>query len=101
MYGFEAEPDGVVVSGPVKSRASSAFAERAWCAECGSHLWIRDTGKSYEFAPGLFDGARDFPLIREVYADRAFAACQFSGDHARVTQAAYEADHLFVKGEHE
>lgn len=98
MFGFEAEANGVRVSGPVRSRATSAFAERAWCEDCGSHLWIRDTGKSYELAPGLFNGARDFPLIREVYADRAFAACRLSGDHERVTQAAYEADHLFVKG---
>ena len=51
-----------------------SFAERAFCAVCGSHLWMRDnTGKTYELMPGLFDEARDWPLRSEVYSDRAMA----------------------------
>lgn len=85
MFGFVAPEDDVSVEGPARSRASSEFAERAWCGECGSHLWMRDRGGDYELSPGLFDEARPFPLVREVYADRAFAACPWpeSGSGSR------------------
>ncbi len=93
MFGFNAPPDAVTVEGPVRSRASSSFAERAWCGDCGTHLWFRERGADYELSPGLFDDARSFPLVREVYADRAFAGCRLAGKHERITRADYEADH--------
>lgn len=97
--GFEADPADVTVTGPVTTYASSTFAERAFCPTCGTHLWFRDHGAAYELPPGLFDGARDLPLIREVYADRAMACCRLAGDHPRVSAAAYEACHPFVEGD--
>lgn len=101
MMGFDAPAKAMSVSGPVRRFASSSFAERAWCDECGSHLWFRGTADGperevYELAPGLFDGAKDLPLTREVYADRAFRACRFTGDHARISRAEYEAEHPFL-----
>lgn len=96
MFAFGAPEDAVIVEGPVRMRASSEFAERAWCGECGTHLWFRERGEDYELSPGLFDEARPFPLVREVYADRAFAGCRLAGEHARITRAEYEADHPFV-----
>ncbi len=98
MFAFGASPDAVTVEGPVRRRASSEFAERAWCGECGTHLWFRERGEDYELSPGLFDEVRPFPLTREVYADRAFAACRLAGEHQRVTRAEYESDHPFVDG---
>ncbi|HSF93837.1 MAG TPA: GFA family protein [Thermohalobaculum sp.] len=91
--------DSVEASGPVRTYRSSPFAERAFCGTCGSHLWIRDDGKSYDLTPGLFDAAKDFPLTREVYADRAFACVPLAGGHPRVTAAEYEAENMFVPGE--
>jgi hypothetical protein len=99
---FEADAAGVAVEGPVTRFASSDFAERAFCTVCGSHLWLRDTGPddtTYEFMPGLFDEARDWPLRSEVYADRAMASVRLAGDHPRATQAEYETKNQFVPGD--
>lgn len=99
---FDADADGVSVSGLVMRYASSEFAERAFCAVCGSHLWLRNTGpdqKTYEFMPGLFDVARNWPLRSEVYCERAMAFVRLTGDHPRVTQAEYEIKNQFVQGD--
>ena len=96
MFGFAAPERAVTVEGPVRIRASSEFAERAWCGNCGTHLWFRERGADYELSPGLFDAAGPFSLVREVYADRAIAGCRLAGDHDRITRAAYEADHPHV-----
>lgn len=99
---FEADAAGLTVTGPVTRHASSGFAERAFCAVCGSHLWLRDTGPDetiYELMPGLFDDARHWPLRSEVYADRAMASVRLAGDHARASAADYEAKSLHVAGD--
>lgn len=99
FMGFDAPAAGVTVEGPVTVYDSSSFAERAFCSRCGSHLWFRDHGAHYELPPGLFAGAADFPLVREVYADRAMACCRLAGDHPRVSAAAYEAENPSVQGD--
>lgn len=101
FMGFDAPPEAVTVTGDVRAFASSSFADRVFCATCGTHLWFRDHGEDtpYELPPGLFDGAADFPLVREVYADRAMTCCRFAGDHPRLTAAEYEANNPFVEGD--
>lgn len=89
----------VEVEGEVARYQSSAFAERAFCPRCGSHLWMRDTGAAdapYDMMPGLFDEAALWPMRSEIYTDRALASVRLSGDHRRETRAEYEAgnDHL-------
>lgn len=98
---FSASPEAVSVTGPVTRHASSSFAERAFCATCGSHLWMRNTQPEddYEFMPGLFEGAAKFPLISEIYKDHAPAYVPLSGDHKRATGAEYESKNLFVEGD--
>lgn len=96
---FNAEAEGVTIEGPVTRYASSGFAERAFCAVCGSHLWMRDTDTadaSYELMPGLFDEELSAPLRSEIYADRAMASVRLAGDHRRATQAEYELKNRFV-----
>lgn len=87
---FTAPPDQVTVEGPVAIYPGE-IAERGFCARCGTSLWLQNPGEDYEFMVGAFDAARDYPLISEIYIDRAFASCRFAGDHARKTQAEYEA----------
>lgn len=101
MSGFDAEPDAVTVTGEVARYASSDFAERVFCPICGSHLWFRDTRDDapYEFMPGIFAGADGFPLISEIYIDRAPGYARLSGDHIRKTRADYEARKPFVEGD--
>ena len=99
FMGFDADPEAVTVTGDAATYASSSFAERAFCPNCGSHLWFRDTqpeGAPFEFPPGLFPAADRFDLVREVYADRAPRWATFAGTHQRVSAAAYEQDNPFV-----
>ena len=101
---FTAEASAVTITGEVTRYRSSAFAERAFCPRCGSHLWFNDVPaggepESYELMPGLFDAARDWPLRSEVYADRAMASVPLSGEHRRKTRAEYEAGNPFVEGD--
>lgn len=97
---FHAECEAVTVEGPVTRFASTPFAERAFCATCGSHLWMRDTedgASGYDLMPGLFDAAVDWPLRSEIYTDRAMASVRLEGSHYRATQAEYEAGNPHLK----
>ena len=98
---FDAPADGVTITGPVTRYASSEFSERAFCATCGSHIWMRDTGRDdepYGLMPGLFDAARDWPMRSEIYVDTAFASIRLGGEHARSTRAEYESKNPYVDG---
>jgi hypothetical protein len=97
---FFASEAAVTVEGPVTRFASSGFAERAFCATCGSHLWMRDLKgevPGFDLMPGLFDEARAWPLRSEIYLDRAMASIRLEGDHSRATRAEYEAEHLHIQ----
>ena len=77
----------VTVTGDVTRHASSTFSERAFCSTCGSHIWLRNTDPEeteIELFPGLFEGARDFVLLSEIYTDRAPHYATLAGDHRRV-----------------
>ncbi len=96
---FHAAEEAVTVEGPVTRFASTSFAERAFCATCGTHLWMRDVGgpvAGYDLMPGLFDVARDWPLRSEIYNDRAMASVRLEGDHRRATMAEYESKNAHV-----
>ena len=99
---FRAEAAAVSVEGPLRRFASSAFAERAFCDTCGSHLWFRKTGDAdapYLLMPGLFEAARSWPLKDEGYSDRAPAYARLAGNHPRTTRAAFEARSEHVEGD--
>ena len=100
---FQADASAVTVSGDVTRYRSSAFAERAFCPRCGSHLWFKDVERDgepgrYELMPGLFDAASSWPLRSEIYVDRALACVSLAGDHRRKSRSEYEAEHPFVEG---
>jgi hypothetical protein len=102
---FEVDGAAVTVVGEVARYRSSAFAERAFCPRCGSHLWFNDVEEGgqasrYELMPGLFDAARSWPLRSEIYVDRAMASVPLAGDHRRLSRADYEAKYPFVEGDH-
>lgn len=99
---FEVDQNAVTVEGPVTRYASTEFAERAFCATCGSHLWMRNLqgdDRGYDLMPGLFDEAATWPLRSEIYTDRAMASVQLKGDHPTATRAEYEAKHPHIKGD--
>lgn len=96
LFAFTAEPDQVTVTGPARTWQHD-IAERAFCEVCGTLLWFRSHGKDYEFQVGLFDDAKTYPLISEIYVDRAFAAVTLAGDHRRTDAASYEASNPTVE----
>ena len=67
---------------------SSEWAERAFCFRCGSTLWFRflPTDKR-SFSAGSFDAAKDIPVDREIFADRAAVCARVEGAHARLDEA--------------
>lgn len=99
--GFDADADAVTVEGRPAAYRSSSFAERAFCPRCGSHLWFRVDGADspYEFAPGVFPAAADFPLISEIFIDTAPAHARLRGDHRTATRAEWEAKNEHVEGD--
>jgi hypothetical protein len=64
--------DSVTVSGKdaITLYRSSAWAERAFCATCGSNLWYRllPTGRR-SFLAGLFDLPPGFGIERQIFVD--------------------------------
>ena len=94
QMGIEAPAAGAEVTGPVATYASSPFSERAWCRNCGSALWLRNTSGPgsdvYEFVPGLFEDAGGARLVREVFADRCPSGYALAGGHARQAAADYD-----------
>ena len=89
--------DRTTVDGPVRTYRHTPFSTRAFCEVCGSPVWLRDDDSDdIELMAGLFDGARDFALRSQVYADRQPAWLPIAGDHRRTTAAEYEAESRHV-----
>jgi len=91
---IDAVPETLVATGPIKSFASSGWAERAHCDTCGTPLWYRLTkpGKAhYSVSAGLFPDAGGFPLTKEIYVDRKPKGYAFAGDHLRQTKQEFMA----------
>jgi hypothetical protein len=101
FFAFTAKAEGIIIEGPVKSFASSEWAERAFCTECGSALWYRLTleglaSDEYHFAAGLFAEASQMNFDHEVYIDRKPENYTFL--HAEHRNQLTEADILEMVG---
>ncbi|KZZ28060.1 aldehyde-activating protein, partial [Sulfitobacter sp. HI0082] len=67
---IDAKPGSLTYDGPVKSYASSDWAERAWCDSCGSTLWYHLTLPGHDYyslSAGLVENAGGLPLKTEIY----------------------------------
>ena len=64
--------DGFTITGEDAVRAydSSAWAERAFCSKCGSHLWYRfKPSGNRSFLAGLFDLPEGLPIKHQIFID--------------------------------
>ncbi len=97
LFSVEIAPDALRFEGepPVASWRSSDWAERAWCAQCGSNLYYRLTvgpRAGWMFLSlGLFDDPSAIPFGGEIYIDRKPATYALAGEHSRLTKAEIEA----------
>jgi len=77
----------------IATRATSDWAERAWCRECGTGLYFRQTKEGEWFGStdiplGLFDNPEGFTLTHEIFTDCKPDGFAFAGDgHKRLTRA--------------
>ena len=67
---------------------SSPWAERGFCARCGTHLFyfLRPVQR-YMMALGCFDDASQLTLSREIFIDRKPDSYALAGEHERWTEA--------------
>lgn len=77
---------------------SSAWAERAWCSQCGSPLYYHVTGAgpmsaNLELPIGLLDDANGLTFSNEIYIDHKPDCFAFSGEHPRLTRKETLARH--------
>jgi len=67
--------------------ASSDWAERAFCAKCGSNIYYRlRRGGDYFVSVGTFDDPTPFKVIGEIYIDAKPPGYDLAGDHPRLTE---------------
>ena len=91
---FSAKPDEVTFGGEdkIKTRQNSPWAERAFCADCGSSLYYRVTADGphkgeYHMGAGTRDDWDGVALNSEIYIDKKPAAYAFAGSRNTMTEA--------------
>ncbi len=93
-------PERVHVAGGdhVARFRSSDWAERAWCARCGTNLWYRLTrpGGAYEIPIGLLDDTRGLKFSSEIYVDCRPDCFAYEGTAARATMTRAECFEKFA-----
>ena len=80
-----ADPESIEVKGPATSYQSSEWAERGFCATCGSTLWygtVHDGARN--LSAGLFENAGGAPLKLELFVDKCPQGYAFAGDHKKL-----------------
>ena len=96
MMAVKVDPGDLVESGPIRSRQTSPWAERAWCNECGSSLYYRVTADGpYQgvahVATGMFEDGAGLKLTNELFVDRRPSGYSFAGNLPGMTKAEVEA----------
>jgi hypothetical protein len=72
----------------VKVYASSDWAERAFCTNCGTHLYYKLKGRDfYTFPLGLFDGTDALKFKAQIYVDHKPAQYSFAEQTEMMTEA--------------
>lgn len=85
--------DDLEISGldAITTFKSSDWAERAFCAKCGSSLWYHVTQGAYSdvvsIGVGLLDDTSDMTAAREFFVDCKTAAYTFPEDRIQMTKA--------------
>ncbi len=66
--------------------ASSAWAERAFCRHCGTHLFYKLLATGEYFVPaGAFDGD-DFEMASQIFIDKKPGYYEFANDTPKLTE---------------
>lgn len=67
---------------------SSDWAERGFCATCGTHLFYKLKGSDeYVFAAGLFQEGMDFTMTSQIFIDKKPGYYDFANETPVMTEA--------------
>ena len=85
---FQADASAITVSGDVARYRSSAFAARAFCPRCGSHLWFNEVEPD---VPDRHHDAVEFPdgshvLVTQLVEGQRVSVLQLPALHPPVEQ---------------
>ncbi len=84
---IDVDQETLEVSGPVTRFQSSDWAERAFCATCGSTLWYGTLHDGHRnMAAGLFENAGGATLSLEFFADQCPDGYALAGTHRKMTR---------------
>ncbi|MDR1074874.1 MAG: GFA family protein [Xanthomonadaceae bacterium] len=86
----------VVFDGPenIAVYASSPWAERGFCRQCGTHLFYRLTGHGQHFIPaGVFDDIPGVTFEHQIFIDRKPPYYEFANGTQNLTEADVQALH--------
>jgi hypothetical protein len=72
----------------IKTFQSSAWAERAFCSQCGTHLYYRlIPTNEYILSIGLFQDGPEFQFREQIFIDRKPSNYEFANATATLTEA--------------
>lgn len=84
--------DAAFEGGEITRFRSSEWAERGFCAKCGTHLfYYLVPGKRYILPVGLFDEQAGLAFDGEIYIDAKPDFYAFAGERKRLTEAEFLA----------
>jgi hypothetical protein len=83
--GSEVEVEGTPM---VTTYKSSGWAERAFCSQCGTHLYYRLVpANDYILSVGLFQDGPEFSFVEQIFIDRKPSSYSFSNKTENLTEA--------------
>lgn len=78
----------VVITGTDRTFRSSDWAERAFCSECGTHLYYRLLPTDdHELSMGLFQDGPEFVFREQIFIDRKPRTYDFANHTEMLTEA--------------
>lgn len=95
-FTFSVDAETARIDGPMKTVTVLPWAERGFCAECGSGLFYRVTAEGdlkgmLKLSAGLFPDGTGLPLGVEFYSDERPAGYDLGQPHRTMTKAEVEA----------
>jgi hypothetical protein len=83
--GSEVQIEGV---DKLKVYKSSEWAQRAFCSECGTHIFYRSLSTNEYFVPvGLFQDGLEFEFKEQIFIDRKPSYYEFANQTLNMTEA--------------
>lgn len=85
LCGTDVQIDG---ADKVKAYRSSEWAERAFCSECGTHIYYKLLATGDYFVPaGLFQDGVEFEFTEQIFIDRKPLYYDFANQTVTLTEA--------------